>query len=884
MDKQKKVEHWAYPFKLKGAGTQGFEAQDPRQYYEALAKALGGFYPMATNGSWHGGIHFDKGTGDFLDQSSVRCIADGQVIAYRIDESAPITEYFGEHMRVVQAPYSRGLVLVKHRLELPSNNSDQVKDAPPVGELTFYSLYMHLLDWAGYLKDDAPQPAAFFGPITYSPKAEKVVDHFLGASTRAGAPGTPGHRVKNALLPKGAKIRTAESAPAPNGKWKKLSAILDGNSFPQTIGEAWIDTGELEAVGSDTYLVSVQSNDYNPELLPGKGLNVYSTARGKQRNSITAVLPQGVKLTLEEGSGEYRKISTFTEGTSTSPLTTESSKNIHGYVAISALQAQPSKPVTDIFHLLPEPYDIKAGEVVGHLGPYQNASVSEVESLLHLEIFSCDDVPAFIGKSRSLAKTLEEKQKPLLKIHKGASRLIEHKDGISAQNPPDICMKGSIVGVDLIVPQRVLEDLPITHQLTDTKTFSANTPPQVTHWWRLENLLADEEGKPISGWLAEQDLITTRHSPWEWEGFDFIEEHGKPVDHLAHLLDARRLLSDEERENYRAKISQADTGPIKQRLYDIIDTNKDNKFSLEEIHFALGKLWHAQSISQLMTRYESEWFWDAEKWDELDPLLNHTPSQPNLNWANEKKRIEKLSWWKDSGLPGDGKAWHFHLVGLLGNFTCPADDNDLKWLKVPCGQLTFDVEGNDFEDAGHPLHRYFSRVVHWPQGVSGVTVGRGYDLGQQADPRTDLTNAGVKEPLLSWLVGAKGKQGQAAKTYLDSATKEIRQHTITRKQQYLLFANTYEFMRADILRVSGTISNQEKYGALQWDSINKKIQDIIIDLRYRGDYHVSSRKFIQEPFVKNNLEKIKQEISRQSNWESVPPNRFFERTRYLESQ
>ena len=179
MENQRKVEHWAYPFKLKRAGNQSFEAQDPKQYYEALAKALGGFYPMGINGSWHGGIHFDKGTGDFLDQSSVCCIADGQVIAYRVDETAPITEYFGEHMRVVQAPYSTGLVLVRHRLEIPSANSDQTENAPPVGELNFYSLYMHLLDWAGYQKHDAPLPPALFGPIIYSPKAEKSVDNFV---------------------------------------------------------------------------------------------------------------------------------------------------------------------------------------------------------------------------------------------------------------------------------------------------------------------------------------------------------------------------------------------------------------------------------------------------------------------------------------------------------------------------------------------------------------------------------------------------------------------------------------------------------------------------------------------------------------------------------
>ncbi|EKY3242707.1 pesticin C-terminus-like muramidase [Cronobacter dublinensis] len=63
----------------------------------------------------------------------------------------------------------------------------------------------------------------------------------------------------------------------------------------------------------------------------------------------------------------------------------------------------------------------------------------------------------------------------------------------------------------------------------------------------------------------------------------------------------------------------------------------------------------------------------------------------------------------------------------LGN-----DEMDLKWLTVPFGQLTFDSEGSDIEDS-----LYFSRRPHVPNnkstviGRSGVTFGRGLDLGQQ---------------------------------------------------------------------------------------------------------------------------------------------------------
>lgn len=57
-------------------------------------------------------------------------------------------------------------------------------------------------------------------------------------------------------------------------------------------------------------------------------------------------------------------------------------------------------------------------------------------------------------------------------------------------------------------------------------------------------------------------------------------------------------------------------------------------------------------------------------------------------------------------------------------------------LKVREGQLTFDTEGVDYITAVEPFRqhdtRYFSRVLHWPGGVSGVTLGRGYDMGQRS--------------------------------------------------------------------------------------------------------------------------------------------------------
>ncbi|WP_239419938.1 pesticin C-terminus-like muramidase [Pseudomonas saudimassiliensis] len=113
---------------------------------------------------------------------------------------------------------------------------------------------------------------------------------------------------------------------------------------------------------------------------------------------------------------------------------------------------------------------------------------------------------------------------------------------------------------------------------------------------------------------------------------------------------------------------------------------------------------------------------------------------------------------------------------------------------MPKGQLTFDVEGNDDESS-----IYFSRVAHWPRlGASGITIGRGYDIGHQSNVKSDLESVGITEPLLSWLEGAQGLTRNAARDYLQNASPEIRRHQITRKQQQELFLLAYERMENDV--------------------------------------------------------------------------------------
>jgi hypothetical protein len=648
------IKNWSHPFKPSGSDL------DPLQVLTAMAKASSGFYPIGKNGQWHGGIHFDANTARVFDQSSVRCIADGEVIAYRIDANYPQSRYLDERNRPRNAPFSTGFVLVKHRLEAPPLPGGA--DTPPA--LTFYSLYMHLLDWGGYNKPGAPTPPEFISETLYKVKPDKATDPLVGLRVRS----EPGGTVL-ALLPKGCKVKVGQ-AHSVKPKWRKLVSILQGCALPAINSPdlGWVFTEEMQPTSeSDQFLVGEDANDPEPALAPAKGLNVRKTGRGDAPK--TGLLPLGTAFSLESDTGAYRKLKAIIEGHDIAPLSANSVRNIQGYVHFESLQATRATPKLDQVHILASPQPIKAGDLIGHIGQYQNHDDASPQQMLHLEVFSCEDVPRFITKSRAWAASLPAEQKSLLKIHKGASKLIFHQERFSASNPPKLNDAGITVGIDLIIPQILLDKLPADRKL-QVSTLMPGNNNQITYWWRLENLLADASGNPISGWLAEQETITTRHSPWEWVGYDFIQETGRPIGKAAYLFDALRRLTEKERANYRALVNQEDHGPVRARLYDIIDSNHDNNLTSDEIRNALKRPWHAQSIAQLITRYESEWLLNKEKWDELDPLMGHVPIvDPNHNWVSEKQRIEKLSWWGalagKQGISTDGKAWHFQPIIIL---------------------------------------------------------------------------------------------------------------------------------------------------------------------------------------------------------------------------
>ncbi len=198
---------------------------------------------------------------------------------------------------------------------------------------------------------------------------------------------------------------------------------------------------------------------------------------------------------------------------------------------------------------------------------------------------------------------------------------------------------------------------------------------------------------------------------------------------------------------------------------------------------------------------------------------------------------------------------------------------------VPLGQLTFDAEG--LEKPG----RYFSRRLHVPGPWSGATIGRGYDMRERSRNEivADLTAAGLAKVTAEKLAQARGLKGPQARDFIRA--KGLGAIEVTPKQQKALFVLTYKELEGDVIRICTKADVVAKYGALTWDALDLAIRDLVVDLRYRGDYTGATREKVQPPAVKNDLTSFTRALSNEDYWvgqRGVPRNRFRRRRDYLQ--
>jgi len=723
---------WAYPFTPVGKS----DATDPMTYFSALAKCDNGFYPMGVSGMWHGGVHFAAGSAEMLKQDSgVRAIADGKIVAYRLNTQYEETKYPNN---IGLAHYSTGFVLVRHELKLPpvppkpaptqpekpaapasapapaSTTATPPTPAPadnkPANDkpLVFFSLYMHTMDWKTYQKAiEKAKSNAKPDPTLPTPMSYWEGDRYYRVGDKAKDP----QSVEKSKVP----------TPPPATSTDPANDLPINNS----------NQGEVPPGNSD--------QDATPPV-PQTGLRIRELPDGKSK--ILGILPTGAEIIAGEGDPKHQdwiKIKAVKSGTILPAVIGRpvSPQAPWSYVFKGELDAVVDPKPLDTVVILKEPQRIKAGEVVAHVGQYQwpmKASPVPPQPnypMLHLEVFAGSDFKDFLDRSRARAKELNEKNKPLLEIEPGAKLVSEipapdqklTQAGLKLVPMSDA--KGarwvkvqpkSVTNVPVKGKQKVTQHFTDVGQPMWVESSLANTistanvsgwqsfPLDVSkatgpgadfwdvlrrpdldklgagniavddkghHWWNIT--IGSKDGAERQGWVCDTDHPHVHfRSPWEWPGFELVDNGSVgPIDmYKRHVHASEQYLADEDGTEFMGDAAKVNAGELITKLEKAIDANNDGKVSAQELKHALETRWTAEAVSHLVVRNETEWGGGLGKWEELTPLMQKQTEM----WKTELDRLAKLQWWEQikgvDGFPSDLSPWHFHPIGLIGNFRC----------------------------------------------------------------------------------------------------------------------------------------------------------------------------------------------------------------------
>ncbi|WP_244596896.1 lytic transglycosylase domain-containing protein [Escherichia coli] len=136
------------------SNSRGNEFKNQEEILSHLGGESTGLYMIGRNGMWHGGIHITEATTPwcalsgkspleatdfpvpFKGEQAIRCMADGEVIAYRI-----CRDYLTIAWESGPLNFSGSFVLVKHYIQPGEKETSG---------LHFYTLYMHLAPYSAY--------------------------------------------------------------------------------------------------------------------------------------------------------------------------------------------------------------------------------------------------------------------------------------------------------------------------------------------------------------------------------------------------------------------------------------------------------------------------------------------------------------------------------------------------------------------------------------------------------------------------------------------------------------------------------------------------------------------------------------------------------------
>ncbi|EJN34533.1 hypothetical protein [Pseudomonas sp. GM80] len=686
--------NFQYPFR-KSDGTQ---FKDSEEIFKALESEGSGNFLLGNHGFWHGGIHISDASAPYcVKNEPVRCMADGVVVAYRLNEDYLQSDYSGD--KPAKLKYSNSFCLVRHdykSLANPEEGANKKKQ----NSLVFFSLYMHLMPYKGYLPTEEELG---------KPKIKFKVGDFTARSDVEDGPGCE----KYGMISVGTVFEVLDEKLASNGITYAKGKLLSGKVPNRKVGqEAWFAYKKDGVVLTNKKDTAIWSAILPPERTrPGywkgvvkarvtapNGLPLYAVpstlangeSAGEPMGEMALCLNSEIKFdgtkvfNLKVGSSLVRMaecicLSGGLRGAgAVPPIFWACVEDIGKGRMVAWAETTP----TEFDKVIACQAPIKAGHPVGFLGLQENPGKVEGSTTskyhAHIEIFTSDT---------GLDKFLQNEA--ALKV------------GMSYMKLP----AGTVLASKAAAGQSSTLESEHTVPMGSVTTFKDS---QGVEWYEPT---VTEKNKKLTGLIKKVDVTFTS------SGAQLISQH-----------DWAKLgftVVKEGDENSDGFLDPDTMPPFFKELHAKLDAlgNTDGEVTSADLNSALKNVEFRDKWTKLIAYHPTEWQAKSSepKWSRLDKLLEDSPKL----LKHEKERIDKLVFWDELAgvlqmtLPK--QVYHFHPIAFVNNF------------------MKFAVPGKGW------AHSAFANLLASVESNNDYTAYNKTKGGHQSFYKTDLTTWTIAE-------------------------------------------------------------------------------------------------------------------------------------------
>lgn len=685
-----------FQFPIRKADGKQFDSAN--ELYTAIENETSGQYLLGSYNFWHGGIHISNASASYcVKDEPVRCMADGVVVAYRLNEDYLQSEYAGD--KPAKLKYSNSFCLVRHDYKSPAN-PEEGPNKGKQNKLVFFSLYMHLMPYKGYLPTEEELG---------KPKIKFTVGDFTARSDSEEGP----ECVKYGLISAGSVFEVLEEKLASNGITYARGKLLSGKVPNRKLGEeSWFAYKKDGVAVKNKKDTAIWSAILPPERTrPGywkglvkarvsapNGLPLFAAPKavangesaGEPLGEMALCLNSEIKFdgtkvfNLKVGSSLVRMaectcLSGGLRGAGTVPSTFWASvEDIGNGRMVTWAEVTPA----EFDKVIACEAAIKAGHPIGFLGLQEN--LGKVEGSIsskyhaHIEIFTSDT---------GLDKFLQNEA--ALKI------------GMSYLNLP----AGTVLASKATTGQPATLE---SKHIVPMGSVSVFKDSKGVEWYEPT---VTEKDKKLTGLIKKADVTFTS------AGAQLISQHD-----WAKLGYAVVKEGDENSDGFLDPDSMP---PFFKELHAKLDAlgDKDGEVTSADLNSALKNVEFRDKWTKLIAYHPTEWQAKSSepKWSRLDQLLAESPKL----LEHEKERIDKLVFWDELAgalqMPLPKQVYHFHPIAFVNNF------------------MKFAVPGNGW------AHSAFANLLASVESNNDYTAYNRTKGGLKAFYKTDLTTLTIAE-------------------------------------------------------------------------------------------------------------------------------------------